>query len=60
MTITAIGSRVGGGALQQHLHSETTAVAEKCVGPGYSCWWDSDCCNETVCLNCDFWTCAYC
>jgi len=41
------------------MYAEPTAVAEKCRYAGYSCWFDSDCCNETVRLICEWWTCRY-
>jgi hypothetical protein len=44
--------------MQQHLYAEPTTVAE-CRYAGYSCWFDSDCCNESVHLICEYWTCRY-
>lgn len=56
---TSIASQLAGNGLQQHLYSEPTAVAEECRMAGYSCWFDSDCCNESVSLICEWWTCRY-
>ncbi|MFD5661712.1 hypothetical protein [Streptomyces hirsutus] len=55
----SIASQLAGNGLQQHLYSEPTAVAEECRMAGYSCWFDSDCCNESVSLICEWWTCRY-
>jgi len=56
---TSIASRLAGDGLQQHLYAEPTAVAEECRYAGHSCWSDSDCCNESVRLICEWWTCRW-
>jgi hypothetical protein len=59
VTATAIASRLAGNGLQQHMYAEPTAVAEECRNAGYSCWFDSDCCNAANNLVCEWWTCRY-
>ena len=56
---TSIASRLASNGLQQHLYAEPTTVAEECRIAGQSCWFDSDCCNETWRLICEWWTCRY-
>ncbi|TDD72481.1 hypothetical protein [Actinomadura rubrisoli] len=58
MSATSITARIAGSGMQQHLYAEPATVAE-CRIPGQSCWWDSDCCNESYRQVCEWWTCRY-
>lgn len=49
MSVTSLSERLSGNGLQQHLHTETTAVEEACVPRYESCAWDSQCCHGLIC-----------